>query len=554
MRRFAGFLAVVTLALVALEASAATPAFYTSRPAFLAAFSTTITDGYGSPPYPAGFGVYTNAAMSAFFNETDYVTTGFANLNIIQSSGNYCAGCNGSFRLDFTTTSLTISANGVQGVGLDIISNDAGLPYVAFITYGDNTTQDYSLPAGASFWGVSAPELIRSIHFGLAGGGATLSGSFVIDNLTIAGGLAATVRPTITPALSLSVPRGATTTNAFIATVFDPDSTPPALQVSATGAPAGIIVANFVLTPTTPAGTYNVTADIIATCDAAPSGTVSLQATDGTPPVATGSFPITTMANAADATLTGGATLCAGENTTLSVALTGTGPWSLTWSDGFVQSGITTSPATRVVSPAVTTTYTITAVSGANGCAGSAAGSALVTVNPRPTATVTGGGTVCAGTVSTVSAALTGTAPWTLTWNDGLVQVVNTSPATREVSPTFNTTFSVVTLADGNCAGGTSTGSAAFVVKPLASAVITAPGGLCASGTGYTASVPDGGPGVTYAWGITGGTITSATNAQTVTFNAPASGTVVLTVTVTRDGCPNAGTKTERLTTSTSTR
>ena len=191
------------------------------------------------------------------------------------------------------------------------------------------------------------------------------------------------------------------------------------------------------------------------------------------------------------------------------MTLTGTAPWTITWSDGFVQSGVAASPATRVVTPAATTTYTITSVVDAGGCAGTPTGSALVTVNPRPTATVTGGGTICAGTVATVTATLTGTAPWTILWNDGIVQIAAVSPATRLVSPTFNQIFAVAALSDAKCGGGTSTGAAAFVVKPLASAVITAANGVCFSSTGNVASVPDGGLGVTYAWTISGGTITA---------------------------------------------
>jgi len=41
------------------------------------------------------------------------------------------------------------------------------------------------LQPGTSFFGVTAPELIVSIHFGLEKGGYTQGGSFVIDNLTI---------------------------------------------------------------------------------------------------------------------------------------------------------------------------------------------------------------------------------------------------------------------------------------------------------------------------------------------------------------------------------
>jgi hypothetical protein len=180
------------LAAAAIPAQAATPTFYTDRATFEAALATTITDDYGTPPYPAGFGIYSDAAFSAFLGETDYHTTGFDNLNFHGVTDYYCTGCNGSFELNFQSTSVTDGGVGVYGVGLEIVENRSSLPYYAFITYGDGTTDDILLPVVAwggatSFFGVTAPELIESIHFGLSGGDSTTSelGSFVIDNLTI---------------------------------------------------------------------------------------------------------------------------------------------------------------------------------------------------------------------------------------------------------------------------------------------------------------------------------------------------------------------------------
>lgn len=165
---------------------AATPTFYTSSATFTSAVGTQIVDGYDSPPYGAGFNIYSDATMSAFLGETDYQATAFSNLNIV-SSNTYCAGCNGSYRLTFASTSVTVGGS-VFGVGADILSNASALPYTAFITYGDATTQDVALSATSSgyFWGVTAPEGIVSVHFGLAGGGTTENGSFLIDNLRIA--------------------------------------------------------------------------------------------------------------------------------------------------------------------------------------------------------------------------------------------------------------------------------------------------------------------------------------------------------------------------------
>lgn len=79
------------------------------------------------------------------------------------------------------------------------------------------------------------------------------------------------------------------------------------------------------------------------------------------------------------AVVSGGGTLCPAPNATIQAVLTGTGPWSLTWSDGQVQFA-TSSPATRSVSPAADTTYTLAALSDAACAAGRFTGQAAVQV------------------------------------------------------------------------------------------------------------------------------------------------------------------------------
>jgi len=189
-RSVGGFsLTLMALTMIANGAWAATPTYYTDRGTFEAALAETVIDDYAPPTYPAGFNIYNNATMSAFFGETDYFSTGFPDLNFHLDGDAYCAGCNGSFLLSFQTTSLTVGGIGVLGVGVDILTNDTSVPYVAFVTFGDGTTGEVSLPAGPSFFGVTAPELIESVHFGLSGGAPTTNGSFSIDNLTIGGGV-----------------------------------------------------------------------------------------------------------------------------------------------------------------------------------------------------------------------------------------------------------------------------------------------------------------------------------------------------------------------------
>jgi PEP-CTERM motif len=174
-------LAVVAASALTSTADAATITF-NSRAAFLSTLSRSFTDTYDTTRgYRPGFSITADAPFSAIVGQTRYQTTGFQNLNIIQSDGTYCAGCNGSFNLFFDATTFG-TANGVQSVGFDAPFNQG---FDALVTFGDNTTQLFALSRQSnSFFGLSSDRLIKSIAFG-PGGQRTQSVSFVLDNLTI---------------------------------------------------------------------------------------------------------------------------------------------------------------------------------------------------------------------------------------------------------------------------------------------------------------------------------------------------------------------------------
>ncbi|WP_309671971.1 PEP-CTERM sorting domain-containing protein [Gemmatimonas sp.] len=157
---------------------------YTVRASYEAQLGTMVIDDYSNPNYVFS---QSNAAMSAILGETDYTSTGFNNWNLV-TSGFYCAGCNGSYRMDFRSTTVSTGGFGVYGVGFDFF-NDASLPYSAFITFGDGTTTNIQLPARSyndrGFFAVTSDRLVATMDIGLANGGTTYSGTFGQDNLTI---------------------------------------------------------------------------------------------------------------------------------------------------------------------------------------------------------------------------------------------------------------------------------------------------------------------------------------------------------------------------------
>ncbi|MDQ6609565.1 MAG: gliding motility-associated C-terminal domain-containing protein, partial [Bacteroidota bacterium] len=100
--------------------------------------------------------------------------------------------------------------------------------------------------------------------------------------------------------------------------------------------------------------------------------------------------PVTVIINALPtAAISGGGNLCLGLSRTLDIAFTGTGPWSVTYSDGntnFTINSIATSTYKLVVSPVSNTTYSLISVADAN-CSNTASGSTTVVVS-QPVAAV----------------------------------------------------------------------------------------------------------------------------------------------------------------------
>lgn len=213
----------------------------------------------------------------------------------------------------------------------------------------------------------------------------------------------------------------------------------------------GPSTATFVVTPTATTN-YTVTGTSAAGCTNTAIQSVSVNAT-----------PTIVINNT-------GTVICTGNSTTL----TGTGASTYSWSGG-------PSTASYVVSPTVTTTYTLVGT-GATGCTNIAM--QTVSVNTTPTLAITPSSTViCSGNTAT----LTASGASTYTWSGGPLT------AAYAVSPTVTTVYTV----SGTSSGCTNTAVQSLSVNTSPTVSISSTGTVICSGFNTTLTA---GGAASYAW------------------------------------------------------
>ena len=214
-------------------------------------------------------------------------------------------------------------------------------------------------------------------------------------------------------------------------------------------------------------------------------------------------------------------------------------------------------------------TYTVTNTIAASGSCPASSETFDVTVIPAPTATVSGGGALCAGSANTVpvTVTLTGTGPWSITISDGVnsqTLPVLSSPATVQAGTAQAGTYTVTNVTDQLCSN-VGTGSATVSVNPLPTitfadatactgapyTLVAAPAGGNFSGTGVTGNQFDPAAGtqtVTYTY-TNGNGCTNSANAvitvnttPTVSWTAPSSACIYNPTFTLQGGTPAGGT------------
>ncbi|CDK30306.1 immunoglobulin domain-containing protein [Candidatus Babela massiliensis] len=243
------------------------------------------------------------------------------------------------------------------------------------------------------------------------------------------------------------------------------------------------------------------------------------------------------------AVLNGISPICLGSSSTLTLTLTGTSPYDVTWSDGVIQSNVT-STVTRTVSPTSTTIYYAT-VTDNDGCTG-VSNNFQVVVNPNPTVTITPNpASVCVGSNITLTAMpLGGSGTYTnYTWTLNGSPVGTNSPTLQISSATLSDagTYQVTVIDSNGCqAMGTATVSVGEVIVSANSS----PSTVCSGNSStLTAVVTSGLAPYTYQWTGPNG-FTSTVNPVTIS-NITSSNAGIYQVTVTdSNGCQGTATTT----------
>ena len=319
----------------------------------------------------------------------------------------------------------------------------------------------------------------------------TSSGATTYTLNTGATGANIVVSPTITTTYTVTGDNGSCTSTKTIAVVV---IGAPSLTI--TPASATICVGSSVTFTGSGATTYTwSTGPTTATAIVSPTVTTTytLTGSNGGACISTKTVAVTVNSNPTVNIVATPTAICAGSSSTL----TASGAATYTWNTGALTAAI-------VVSPTITTNYTVTGANGA--CTGTKTISLIV--NSSPTINISpASATVCAGS----SVTFTGSGALTYTWNTGA------TTANLTVTPIATTPY---TLTGTNAAGCTASKTTTVTVNPLPTVTITAnPISIC-PGSSSTLTAVASGPGPwTYTWS-TGATTNVITTTVATVYSA----------------------------------
>ena len=221
--------------------------------------------------------------------------------------------------------------------------------------------------------------------------------------------------------------------------------------------------------------------------------------------------------------ISGGDTYCAGEAVTdITVDVTGTGPWTVSYTLNGTASTATspTSPVSLGIAPG---TYVLTGVAD-QVCLNIAAGTETIVVNPLPTVDAGVDQALCDGTTTQVS----GSGATSYVWSNGVTDGVTFTP------PVGSTTYNV-TGTDANGCQNTSSLTIVVTAYPPAPGVGPQGGDYCSSSSEIPPFVATGG-GQVFTW-YSDATLTNTLSTGTNLQPAIIEGTTNYFVTQSINGC-----------------
>jgi len=190
----------------------------------------------------------------------------------------------------------------------------------------------------------------------------------------------------------------------------------------------------------------------------------------------------------ANAQLSGGASICTGPATQLTVNLGGIPPWDVTYTDGTTQysiTGVSASPLLIAVNPTYSSTYTLVSVQNICGSTPQISGSAIVSKGYQHQASLTGNFIFCGSPQPvqlSVNYAGGGLPPFTLQYTDGTTNFtqsgITSNPYLIDVTPTSTATYGLISSTSGICSGLVR-GIAQVGIYPLPAVNFSVPSSVC---------------------------------------------------------------------------
>ncbi|MCX6271876.1 MAG: T9SS type A sorting domain-containing protein [Bacteroidetes bacterium] len=177
--------------------------------------------------------------------------------------------------------------------------------------------------------------------------------------------------------------------------------------------------------------------------------------------------------------------ICKGQESHITVNLTGTAPWTLTWFDGVTPhtvTGITSSPYIITSTPTQSRQYSLQYMAD-NYCTASTLGTPVTQiVYMLPTATLSGNPTICEGLTTSLQVHFTGLGPWQIEYTDGVtthtISNIGNVNYNLLLSPSATTIYQLLAVRDQHCDGNVF-GTGMIQVNPRPTTTWIGPDSAC---------------------------------------------------------------------------